>query len=258
MTERETISREAADGETTIHIDVEGEDAYERAKAAVARETNGVDPSEVWRVQTTLHIEEGDGEPATSAEPAQEAEEPAAEPTPDGQAEDYDLPIEGPLAPFKTEGGVWACPMPAGLCTETFETAKAARAHLSGHARQGEYLGRDERREQEGAISRKQLTEDDRELGELTPGTIQHEVLTALSDHVGKATAKDLRTRVRDMDPNSVGPALSRLYEKRLADRERDGPSRPQGGKTFRYQVSKHGAVWLDEHGPYGVEEADA
>lgn len=96
---------------------------------------------------------------------------------------------------------------------------------------------------QSGGKSTGRLSESDRKLGDITPGTGAHEVLSRVSE-AGRATQLDFKDDMVSASPSSVSAMLSSLWTKKLIDGERHST-------PYEYWVSDHGRAYLDEHGLY-------
>lgn len=90
----------------------------------------------------------------------------------------------------------------------------------------------------------KRLTEDDRELKNITENTAQHVVLAALdAADVDECSAKDIADLLHDdIGKDHASSVLSKLYRRQLADRE-------DGKRPYTYWINAHGQAELDRIG---------
>lgn len=90
------------------------------------------------------------------------------------------------------------------------------------------------------------LTEDDRELKGVQEGSSHHLVLAALAEAAGGAGDEGIAptdlSGPLGVDRNNVSTVLSKLYRRRLVERE-------TGSRPYTYFLNSHGRAELDELG---------
>lgn len=98
-------------------------------------------------------------------------------------------------------------------------------------------------------ISVEESTDDGRERRDIQKDTSHHHVLCTLSSlnaEQGPVAGRLVRDKVRGVSESSIFPALTQLWERKLAERERveDAPN-----PYFEYWCTEHGEQTLEELG---------
>lgn len=93
---------------------------------------------------------------------------------------------------------------------------------------------------------REQEKQRQREKGDIRGGTSHHHVLHALAQFDGPIASREVKDAVEGVGDSSIYPALTQLWERKLADRERveyvDNP-------YYKYEITDYGRQKLNELG---------
>ncbi|ELY49862.1 hypothetical protein [Natronorubrum bangense] len=106
--------------------------------------------------------------------------------------------------------------------------------------------------ETEDATSDEESTkeDDDRELKQIRSGTNHHKVLSAVKqlEDDGAVSGNEVYEKSNDIKEGSAFASLSKLYKRRLVDRERVSDA---SGSHYVYEITNYGEAELDRIGLY-------
>lgn len=100
------------------------------------------------------------------------------------------------------------------------------------------------------------INEEDREEGPLTSGTSQHLIVSLLDESAEAMTTAEIQDELERVNDGTISGSLTKLYERKLIDREARNEYPPQGGRPIaEHSLTEYGREQLEEIGHITQDE---